>query len=121
MPEGSTIPMPEPPRTRYTLAEWHAEAERRFGASYQDWKFVCPACGHVQKVIDFRPYKDAGANPNSAYQECIGRYEGVPRSATKESGKGPCDYAGYGLIDLCPVTVVMEDGREIKVFDFAIV
>lgn len=103
---------------RMTRAAWEAEARRRFGDDHLHWKFVCPVCGHVQAVRDFRQYKDKGANPNDAYQNCIGRYIEGSRSAFNGKGPGPCTYAGYGLFRLAP-TVVVDDGSETQVFDFA--
>lgn len=86
---------------RYTKDEWLAEGERRFGPYHEDWKFVCPKCGNVASGQDF---KRAGAKPNAMYCECIGRY-------LKHKG---CDWAAYGLFDICTVHV---DGQ--PVFEFA--
>ena len=49
--------------TRYTFEEWNAEGARRFGADQMKWRFVCPACGHVAAVQD---WKDAGAPVEAA-------------------------------------------------------
>jgi len=96
--------------------DWLAEGQRLFGADIMQWKFVCPVCKNVATPEDFRKFKAQGANPNSATQECIGRY--LPRD--KRGGfsdqhanpkiKSPCDYAGYGLFRLSPVEVVRADG-----------
>ena len=102
---------------RMTHDEWRKEAIRRFGPNIEDWKFVCPGCGNIASGRDF---KDVGAEPNSMYQECIGRYRGGIRWANKKKNqKGPCDYAGYGLFNICPVIVVRDDGVEISSFAFA--
>lgn len=98
--------------------EWIAEGTRRFGPDMMKWKFVCPACGYVQSVQD---YKDAGAPTNAVAFSCVGRWApgvGTARqafSAGMPSVKaGPCDYAGGGLLRLNPLTV---DGT--RYFDFA--
>lgn len=104
--------------TRYTHAEWLAEAERRFGSNMMHWRFVCPACGHEWAIEDFRQFKAQGITPNTAFQNCIGRFDGHIHvdAGTKP---GPCNYTGNGLINLCPVIVVADDGKEVCVFDFA--
>ena len=101
---------------RMTKAEWLARGTELFGADFDAWRFVCPGCGHVQSIADFRPFKDRGATPESARCECIGRYTGG-RSWAYGGGPGPCDYAGYGLFPISPVTVI--DGeREVRSFHF---
>lgn len=81
--------------------EWRKEGERRFGKNPEDWKFKCPACGRINTGQEFR---DAGAEPDSMYCECIGRYD---------ESKG-CNWAAYGLFDICTVEV---EGQ--PVFEFA--
>ena len=106
---------------RMTPDEWRAQGEELFGPKMLEWRFKCPICGHVQSAQDFHKYKDQGANPSSAYQECLGRYlpKGESRQALGAGGKveQPCDYAAYGLFNLCPVLVVDED-HETKCFGF---
>jgi hypothetical protein len=101
--------------TEMTKDEWYARGTELFGAGYLDWRFVCPACGHIASVRDFKQYKDQGANPNSATCECIGRYDGH-ESVVMGTAK-PCNYTGYGLFDLCPVRV-MDGDKVIKCFAF---
>ena len=88
-------------KKEFTKDEWLAEGAKLFGANFEDWKFKCPKCGNVAYGKDF---KDAGVNPNAMYCECIGRHV---------KGKG-CDWAAYGLFDICTVHV---DGH--PVFEFA--
>ena len=105
-----------------TLEEWMAEGTRRFGEAQLNWKFVCPACGHIQAVEDFRPYKSQGATAETARFNCIGRYSGAQQNAGLNGtgkAKGPCDYTGGGLFDLLPVTVVLPDGSKARSFAFA--
>jgi hypothetical protein len=89
----------------YTREEWIAEGERLFGSlkeNFMRWRFKCPACGNIATVAEF---KDAGALcADEATVKCIGRY-------TRAKG---CDWAAYGLLDICSVRV---DGR--PVFEFA--
>lgn len=100
---------------RYTLAEWHAEAKRRFGEKSEGWKFVCPSCGSVISVDD---YKRTGAPEEAVAFSCVGRY--MPQRADAfRYGQGPCNYAGGGLFRINPVTVVTPTGDEHYVFDFA--
>lgn len=73
----------------YTEEEWKAKGKKLFGDDVFKWQFKCPNCGHVQTPEDFRKFKKDGANPNSAYQECSGRYSG--------SKDGECDWASFGL------------------------
>ena len=104
---------------KMTFKEWVEKGEKLFGKDMLKWEFVCPGCGHVQKVEDFRQYKDKGAKPDNAYCECIGRYSGGKSWMNdKQSKPGPCDYAGYGLLNICPVLVVKDDGKEVSSFAF---
>ena len=106
-------------RKTMTLDEWLAEGERRFGADRLKWRFVCPGCGHVQAVEDFRPFKDRGATAESAYFNCIGRYAGPKRTAFGEKGGGPCDYTTGGLLNISPVTIRYGEDKTTSAFDFA--
>lgn len=100
-----------------TREEWHRKGTELFGEEMWTWEFVCPSCGNVQKPNDFMPYKDKGATPDSATKECIGRYSNTER-VDMCSGKSPCNYASYGLIQLCTTKVVDEDKNKIPVFAF---
>lgn len=107
-----------------TIEQWRAEGIVRFGTDPHNWKFVCPLCGNVASVEEFRPFKDKGATPESAFQECIGRYTGGREAfgGNHESfgeKDQPCNYAAYGLFKFGPVKVTLENGKEIKIFDFA--
>lgn len=93
-----------------THAEWKAEAVRRFGPDSNEWRFVCPCCGHVASVKDWRA---AGAKDGEIAFSCIGRRAATAREAF-DKGKGPCNYAGGGLFKLNPTEV---DGE--KYFAFA--
>ena len=94
-----------------SIEEWKKEACKRFGDDELEWAFVCPACGNVAKVKDFAQYKDNGATPDSAPQNCIGRYTG--------GRKGPhkCDWAAYGLFR--GPNIIKDKETEVPIFDFA--
>jgi hypothetical protein len=98
------------------LDEWWTKAKRLFGEDENNWRFVCPACGNIQSVGDFRKYKNQGATPNSAYQVCIGRFDG---HMDVDMGAGrPCNYHGFGLFQLQKTEVIDEDGKITPVFEF---
>ena len=107
-------------RLQMTHAEWEAEAKRRFG-DVMKWRFVCPACGHVASVAD---WKAAGAPSSAVGFSCVGRWSGAKRDAfglnpkgMATEGPGPCNYAGSGLFAINPVAVVTENGTT-RVFAF---
>ena len=95
-------------------AGWMAKGRELFGEDFFKWRFVCPGCGNVVTVEEFRVFKDKGATPNSPTSECIGRYTG----GDWLDGNKPCNYAGYGLIRLSPVRVIVDAGREVHAFAF---
>jgi len=90
------------PRIVLTLEQWQAEGRRRFGPRGDDWRFVCPCCGHEASVAD---WVTAGAKRECAGFSCVGRWSGVKRDAFTGDGPGPCNYAGGGLFKIAPVTV----------------
>lgn len=100
-----------------TREEWIAEGERLFGDDMMKWRFVCPSCGNVQSVEEFAKYKDKGATPDSAYFNCIGRYDGHG-DADMCSGKSPCNYTSGGLFCISPVSVT-HNGKTTHIFAFA--
>ncbi|VTU44314.1 VVA0879 family protein [Variovorax sp. RA8] len=96
--------------------EWRAQAIHLFGADALRWRFVCPSCGHVAAVED---WKNAGATQSQAGFSCVGRYTGADDSNTFKKAGGPCNYAGGGLIGLNPVQVIGDSGRITRMFAFA--
>lgn len=91
-----------------TLSEWEAEGKRRFGDEQLDWKFKCPACGHIQSM---REFKDARLEPQLAYLNCASRH-GL-------GGKADCKWTIGGLLSLGGQYVI--DGKYCPrlVFEFA--
>lgn len=85
----------------FTKAEWMAEGKRLFSGDFTKWRFKCPKCGNVATGQEF---KEIGQEPDAMCCECIGRH-------VKNKG---CDWASYGLFDICSVHV---DG--LPVFEFA--
>lgn len=107
---------PRDPFVYATPEEWEAEAVRRFGENELEWRFVCPSCGLVAKVDEWRL---AGAPIQGAARSCVGRWLGADGSKTFRKAGGPCNYAGGGLFGLNPVTVHFPDGSRQHVFAFA--
>lgn len=104
----------------FTHEEWIEEGTRRFGACYEDWKFICPICKNIAAIGDYKQYKDKGATPQSATTECIGRYTGTGMQAFGDDKKSkPCNYALYGLFRLPGSVITMPDGEKIMSFAFA--
>jgi hypothetical protein len=101
---------------KMTHAEWIAEAELRFGQDAKQWRFVCPSCGYVATV---QQWKDAGAGEGEVAFSCVGRRLGADDDETFQRKGGPCQYAGGGLFGLNPVEVTMPDGKAIQSFAFA--
>lgn len=113
-PGGKIINTSEKP---ITVSEWLDEGRRRFGPDPLDWKFQCPVCGRVYSV---REHKEAGSSgPNSAYQECIGRYLGAEHF--RGDNRNGCDWCAYGLFGTLwkGQLVQAEDGTIVEVFRFA--
>lgn len=109
-----------PPNTPMPVAEWLAEAKRRFGDDPKEWKFQCPVCDHIQTLVDF---EKLGRDPQLAYQECIGRHlpnraSNLAGTPSKDGKKSPCDFAAYGLFQF-GWKVINESGKAIPVFPFA--
>lgn len=98
-----------------TYEEWLAEAKQKFGNDPNKWAFVCPACGYVATIGD---WKAAGAPEDAIAFSCIGRWLNKAGEAF-EFGSGPCHYVGGGFIRLNPVTVVGVQGQEWNAFEFA--
>lgn len=102
-------------------AEWMEEGRSLFGEDPMKWRFVCPICGNVQAVEDYRQYKDKGADPNSAFFNCIGRYSGQGGKAFGgREVKGPCDYTLGGLFKVHKTQVESQNkpGVYLPVFEF---
>ena len=99
---------------RITKSQWRSEARHLWGDDPMAWAFVCPSCGHVATVSE---WKAAGAGEGMVAFSCIGRALGV--AAGLGADTGPCNYAGGGLFQLNPVTVIEEDGSTHNVFEFA--
>lgn len=114
-PSASSAPIIEILR-----ADWFKEAERRYGARLRTIRFRCPSCGFVQGVQDFL---DLGMTlPEAASRcgfSCIGRWMPTGVRDAFTGGPGPCNYAGSGLIRISPIVVILEDGGNLYVFDFA--
>lgn len=104
------------------LAEFQAEMERR---GKLDCKFVCPICGHAASPNDWKALLPDLTDPGRAARECIGRVmpadQVIPGlvSTDRKRTDEPCDYAAWGLFDLCKAAVRLPEGNVIGVFEFA--
>lgn len=94
------------------VADWLKELKSRFGEDSEDWKFVCPSCGHVQSVADF---KAIGVDGNKAYCECISRYKNIDGKTDKKA----CKYTICGLFLLDHDTVITNVFLPVNVFKMA--
>lgn len=105
-----------------TEGEWRAEGLALFGANRAHWRWVCPSCGHVASATD---WINVGAKDGHIAFICVGRFlpsnalqrDELARQTFRHAG-GPCDYSGGGALQLNPVTVVMDDGSRVRVFEF---
>lgn len=100
---------------KYTQEEWLAEAKKRFGNDPKNWKFVCPACGHVQTQQEFI---DAGSDLD-AYYSCIGRATG--KGSPVDGDSSGCNWTAgcfFGTLGKGDV-VITPDGKEHDVFRLA--
>ena len=103
-------------KTEYTHDEWLAEAKLRFGDNPMNWAFVCPSCGHVATIED---WKNTDAPDGAIAFSCVGRYGRQPAGEAFVKSTGlPCNYAGGGLFGLNPIAVAFDDGT-VKMFAFA--
>lgn len=93
-------------------SEWFQKGKKLFGENMMEWKFICPSCGNVASVLD---YKNAGAPSGAIGFSCVGLWLPEQKEAFSKKPLGiPCNYSGGGLININPIEV---DGR--KYFDFA--
>lgn len=91
-----------------TLKEWQSEMKSRFPSGSDSVAFLCPACGGVSTIGEF---KAIGVRQDLAAQTCIGRHVG---------GKG-CNWCAYGLLATLGKgrRITLDNGDKIEVFDFA--
>jgi hypothetical protein len=102
--------------------DWRAEARRRFGDDAMRWKFRCPVCGNIQTPEDFYPFREKGATPDTAAQQCLGRFTGGRKAfGEKPPGtpKRPCDYAAFGLLRINTDIIEIDEKTRTHVFPFA--
>lgn len=100
---------------RLTLKEWQAQGQTRFGLDVDDWKFMCPNCGHIQSRRDWLALgmEQAQADRYLGYS-CIGRWLN-PLEAVEfgELSKGfGCRYTGNHNPNISPFQVIIGVGDE---------
>lgn len=116
----------------FSIKDWLAEGERRFGPDKKQWKFKCPNCGHIQSIADFIELRDKKIVPHDfdigtvVYYSCIGRFDKripIEHVGTIFDKKGkmrsPCNYTLGGLFVFAETYVINDKGEECPVFDFA--
>lgn len=101
--------------TEITFDAWQEMAKKLFPEGSDTVAFVCPSCGHVATV---REYREAKAPDGAIGFSCIGRWTDADDRQTFQKQGGPCQYAGGGLIGLNPIRVTFPDGKVIDYFDF---
>ena len=115
---GASVEVDDTKQKVMTQEKWIQEGKRKYGEDFMNWKFRCPMCGHVASIKEF---KDAGAaNPNCAYQECIGRYQG--KGEPQRGDSSGCNWAAYGFLGIPNgkgIIVIADDGVGIECFEFA--
>ena len=108
----------ETERVPTSVKDWLEEGRKRFG-EVKNWRFKCPMCGKEYSVQEFM---DAGGGgPNSAYQECIGRYRHASPPNKENGNPDGCDWCAYGLFGTAGKgrLIEAEDGTVVEVFHFA--
>lgn len=108
----------ETERVPTSVKDWLEEGRKRFG-EVKNWRFKCPMCGKEYSVQEFM---DAGGDgPNSAYQECIGRYRHAGPPNKENGNPDGCDWCAYGLFGTAGKgrLIEAEDGTVVEVFHFA--
>lgn len=70
---------------------WRDAAVALFGENPMQWRFVCPSCGHVASVQD---WKDAGATEGEVAFSCVGRHVDAGEFATKPHHTHACQHCG---------------------------
>jgi hypothetical protein len=99
-----------------TKKEWEEEGTKKFGDDMMKWKFVCPACGHIASIQDWR---DIGADEGEVAFSCVGRHVENHGTLFDKGQKQPCNYAGGGFFTMNPVHVEMDNGDIRQTFEFA--
>jgi len=84
-----------------TETQYCKDAKLLFGEDMMKWRFICPACGHIASIED---YKNAGTTQGAIAFSCVGRWLPERQTMYTKNG-GPCDYAGGGLFMLNPVSI----------------
>lgn len=100
---------------KISAPDWNAEGEDKFGPDRSMWRFVCPVCGNEQSGSDFIIYRRMGARPDTAFQSCIGKYNG---KASDPSLPG-CLFTTAAQPDAAPVEIEYGTGHTMRVMEFA--
>lgn len=96
----------KPKPRRFTKQQYFDELIEKHGSFKDNWAFVCPKCGNVQTIAEF---KDHDIDPNNVNYACIGRYV---------EGRG-CDFVIDKLVGNHPLEVIMDDQTIALSFEIA--
>lgn len=101
------------------VQDWLNLGVEKYGKDMLNWKFKCPACGHVSSGQDFI---NAGDIADSVYKICIGRVNGKGVDSLKERDRGyGCNWSACGLFKTLGkgMVVCTPEHTKIDVFPFA--
>lgn len=105
-----------------SLACWQKLGESLFGPDVDQWRFICPSCGHIQTRADWRKL---GMNHRLIDMllgfSCIGRWLNPLRAVEfgeLSEGYG-CMYHGHQRRNISPTVVIISPGEERPTFGFA--
>jgi len=96
----------KPKPRRITKQQYFDELIEKHGSFKDNWACVCPKCGNVQTIAEF---KDHDIDPNNVNYACIGRYV---------EGRG-CDFVIDSLVKNHPLEVIMDDQTIALSFEIA--
>lgn len=98
------------PRVRVTREAWLRIGGQLFGENPREWRFQCPACGHVQCAREVRERNPDAKNLSDwIYFSCEGRH-------TRGVG---CDWTLGGLFQIHTLEVQGEGKKPTPVMRFA--
>lgn len=110
------------------VAEFVAEAKKRFGEDAVKWQFVCPMCDTAQSAEDFyatgKFQRGTGELNKFLGFSCIGRFTGQGDEGIAAKNRGQkwdkgCNWTLGGLFQCHHIEIVGDDGKNHPHFDLA--
>lgn len=109
-----------------SLVDWQREGVELFGKDPNDWRFRCPACGHVQTRQDLLDLKiDRLLIDSIVGYSCVGRWRRSRRLdplvvdyGDMDQGSG-CTYKGGNPWNFSPVAVEYAPGQFRPTFEWS--